>query len=374
MSISLTIPGDPAAIRAAAQWLDPTLKDAVVTADLELAYVVGDAQYLWQGQSGYAFNSAAQAVRRANDNVHSYIADVAEVMRAYAGRLERGAEDFASLASRARDEGLTVVGDAISPPSTWLQFCPDPNGPDSPELDEWNRYMDRVKVYQEISSEVGTWWGDLETWIAEHFSPLLGRVNDLKEGATALEGLTKGNEEAVGLAFEYADARTARDLADFRAHVSDLQLQADAFQAGLRSGNPAIRAAAEAADPAAMRQGIRALNETIAGVSKSSRIIPVAGTVIDVVSAGVEVAAGGSPSSAGVGLLGGAAGAGLAGGAIAAAGVAVPPLGVAIVVAGAAVAVGEGAKWAWEAWVPLDTRESIDAGLHDFGSWLNPFD
>ncbi|MFP5359374.1 MAG: hypothetical protein ACLGHM_02590 [Actinomycetes bacterium] len=51
-----------------------------------------------------------------------------------------------------------------------------------------------------------------------------------------------------------------------------------------------------------------------------------------------------------------------------------PDGGIASELIGAAVAVGEGAKWAWEAWVPLDTRESIDAGLHDFGSWLNPFD
>lgn len=374
MSISLEIPGDPDAIRSAAEWLDPTLKNAIGTADIELVAAISDAQYLWTGQSGYAFNSAAQAVRRSNDQVPGYAADVAEVMRAYAGRLERGAEDFAEHATHAQDEGLTVAANAISPPTTWLAFCPDPNGPDSPELREWNKYTRRVEVYQEIAEEVGTWWGELDAWIAEHLGPLVGRVNELKEGATALEGLTKGNEEVVGLAFEYADARVSRNLADFRDHVSGLQTEADEFQRALRSGNPAVRAAAEAADPHAMRAGISALNETIAGVSRTARIIPIAGGVIDVVSAGAEIASGESPSSVGIGLAGGIAGGAAVTGGLVAAGVAVPPVGVALLVAGGAWAVGEGAQWAYEAWVPLDTREAIDDGLRDFGSWLNPFD
>ncbi|GMA36932.1 hypothetical protein [Demequina litorisediminis] len=374
MSISLEIPGDPAAIRTAAEWLDPTLKGSISTADIELVSTITDAQYLWTGQSGYAFNSAAQAVRRSNHQVPGYAADVAEVMRAYAGRLERGAEDFTEYASRARDEALTVTGNAIAAPTTWLKYCPDPSGPDSAELREWNRYTRRVEAYQDIASDVGTWWGELDAWIAEHFGPLVQRVSELQEGATALDGLTQGNEEVVGLAFEYASARTARNLAEFRTHVSDLQTQADDFQRGLRSGNPAVRAAAEAADPRGMRAGIGVLNETIAGVSKSARIIPIAGGVIEVVSAGAEIASGESPSSVGIGLVGGIAGGSAVAGGIAAAGVAVPPLGVALLVAGGAWALGEGAQWAWEAWVPLDTREAIDDGLRDFGGWLNPFD
>ena len=37
-----------------------------------------------------------------------------------------------------------------------------------------------------------------------------------------------------------------------------------------------------------------------------------------------------------------------------------------------AILAGEGATWAWEAWVPLDTREAIDEGLDDVWDWANP--
>lgn len=370
MGLPLTIAGDTAGIRNAAEWLDPDLRNALVDADLELSYMVGEASYQWTGESGTAFGSASQAIRRGNFAARDYPANVAEVMRAYAGRLERGADDFEGYASWAVRKGLTVWSNVIQYPTTWLSFCPDPDGEDSPELREWNKYQEKVQAYNEVSAKVGSWWGDLEVWIAEQFSQLVADIETLQEGNAVYEGLVKGNEEVVGLALEYADARHARDLATFRQQVSSLQQKADLFQTQLRSGNPALKAAAELADPRGMRQAARALNEMIEGVSRAGKIIPVIGTVIDIVATGAEIANGGSESSAIVGLVGGIGGAGI--GVAIVAGVALPPVGVAIVVAGASWAVGEAATMAWEAWVPLDTRESIDAGIEDFLDFINP--
>lgn len=370
MSIQLSISGNPSDIRVAAHWLTEHVRQGLIDADLEMVSMISDSQYLWTGQSGYAFTSAAQAVRRGNFESPRYAGDVAEVLRAYAGRLERGQEDFDDLAAYARRQGLSVMANAVVAPTTWLTFCPGPNGEDSPELTEWNRYQEKVDVYNEIADRVGTWWGELDTWIAEHFGPLVQGVEDLKEGATVLEGLIEGNETVVNYAFEYASARSERDLASFRRHVSELQEDANRFQRQLRSGNPAVRAAAEAADPAAMRQGVRALNEMIDGVSRTTKIIPVAGTVIDIVSAGAQISAGESPSSVGVETAGGIVGG--AGAAAAVAAASGPPGWVAAAAVAGAMAVGAGSRWAWEAWVPLDTREAIDDGLRDAWDFIFP--
>lgn len=375
MSLSLKISGDPAALRVAAHWLGEQLRPPLLDADLELSSMVGDAVYIWTGESGSAFNSAAQAVRQGNFAVPSYVGDVAEVLRAYAGRLERGADDFHAIAAYAVRKGLTVSGDVIHVPTTSLKFCPAPDAEDSPEVREWNTYQDKVTVYQELSGRVGRWWGELDVWVAEQFGALVAGMESLQEASTVYEGLVNGNEEVVGFALDYAHARQTRNLDDFRAHVSDMQHKADVFREQLKSGNPALRAAATKADPRGLSRSADVLSEMIEGVSKTSKIIPIAGTAVDIVSTGVEIANGGSESSAIVGFAAGFGG-GVAGGAgvvgLATIGIVIPPVGVAFVVGGLAVGASAAGSAAWEAWVPLDTREAIDAGVEDFFEFANP--
>lgn len=365
MSLNLAIPGNPSDIRVAAHWLDPALAGALDNTDIELTSMVYDAESFWTGESGYAFNSAAQAVRRGNFAVPPYAKDAAEVMRAYAGRLERGKEDFDGYAAYAKRHGLMVYSNAIWTPSTSLRFCPDPNGPDSPELREWNAYQAKVDVYNDLSSRVGKWWGELDVWIAEQFGRLVAGVEKLKEANSVYKGLVHTNEKVVELAFRYAEARQTRDLNAFRSAVSKLQDDAKVFSRQLRSGNPALRAAAEAADPRGMSKSAGALSDMIEGVSKDSKIIPVAGTVIAIVATGAEIENGGSGTSAVAALVGGLGGGAAAAGFMTAVGVTIPPVGVAFVVGGAAILAGEGTKLAWDAWVPLDVREAMDEGIKD---------
>jgi hypothetical protein len=139
------------------------------------------------------------------------------------------------------------------------------------------------------------------------------------------------------------------------------QTEADRVVKALRSGNPAVRAAADAANPHAMRQSLDDLTRSISAVARYGKVIPVAGGVIDVVTAGTAIADGASAASVGAGLLGNVAG-GAMGGALAVS-VAAPPLAVAGMTIAGAVLAGTGASWAWEAWVPLDVREAIDDAL-----------
>lgn len=134
-------------------------------------------------------------------------------------------------------------------------------------------------------------------------------------------------------------------------------------------GNPAVKAAAEAANPGGMRWAADKAEDLARRLSRAGKALPVVGWGIDIWNLGSDMSTGDDPSSTAVeiggGVVGGiAATAGVA--ALAAAGVITLPVwGTAVVVGGAAVAVGAGAVWAYESWVPQDVRESIDAGMEN---------
>ncbi|ERK70748.1 hypothetical protein [Leifsonia aquatica] len=356
MTIDLTVPGDTAAIRSVADWLDPGLRGAAVAADLELAYVWGDSQTYWTGEAGSAFRDTAQAVRNSTGITHAYLSDAAEVFRAYAGRLERGQSELDSIGRQASTLGLKVHRRKVSRPASTLTYCPAPG--ESDDRRAYDTFLALVDLYNDVATRVGTWWGETESWVAEHIVPLTVRIDDLNSVSTLLSKLTVHNEDVVQTALEYAKQRTDRDMSWFRQKATVMQADADAIAKGLRSGNPALRAAAEAASPRVVREGLEELTRSIAGVARFSKVIPVAGAMVDVVSAGVELADGGSVSSVGAGLLGGAGGA--AAGAALAGTWTLPPVGAAVSIGVGAAAAGAGAHSAWEAWVPLDVREAID--------------
>jgi hypothetical protein len=359
MSISLKVTGDHAAITKVAQWLDPDVSEPLIAADLDLAYTWSDSQQYWVGLSGNAFRDAAMEVRNRSKPVHGFLQDLAEVLRAYANRLKRGQDDFDDYATQATEAGLTVAGTTVLPPTTWLTYCPADDAP-TKDTKEYDRYLAAMKTYNTLEGSVGKWWGELQKWIAENLAPLTTRVSDLSPLDGLLKGLTEGNKEVVTAALEYSHASAERDLSAYRQSAQSMQADADKFTKALRSGNPALRAAAEAANPREIRAGLSVLNEAIESVDKYAKVIPVAGGVIEVVAAGAAIADGDSPSSVGAGLVGSAGGA-AAGGAIVAA--STPPGLVALTVGVLAVGGGLAGRWLWEAAVPLDIRESIDDSL-----------
>lgn len=355
MSLELKINGDAAGIRRVAEWLDPSLSQAAINLDLELAYLTGDLIYMWTGESGLAFNSAANEARRTTMAVPTLARDLAEVMRAYAGRLERGQEKFDRIASKAREAGLKVVGRYVHYPTSWLKYCPGPDSPQA-EKDEYEAYCKRLDKYNQLSEEVGTWEGELEVWIYEHFGGLMGQVVDVAEASRVLEALVQHNPLVVSTALELADYRNDINLEAWRKHAQDSQQAWEDYKKNSRSGNPRKAAAAKRAVPADLKAAIRHSDDVVKGLARNARIIPGIGWVVDIGLAGVDVSQGGSASSNAAGLLGGAGAAAIAGATVSG------PVGW---VVGAAVvagwAGGEAGTWLWEETVPLDVRESIDA-------------
>ncbi|WP_449283327.1 hypothetical protein [Leucobacter sp.] len=365
MSVDLKIPGDPAAIHVLADWLDD-VKTALVDVDLELAYIASDGQLYMTGEAGAAFQRATTTVRNRSDAVPAYLGEAADAFHAYANRLERGVRDFDSYLEQCREFGLTVYGKTVMRPTSAAQMCAEP-GVDP----EWDAHMSRVRSYNDLSERVGTWWGELEAWIAEHLTPLVAKVEDFEQLNAAFDDLSVGNEDVVTTALDFADERLRRDLAEWRDIAQGMQEDADTFTRGLRSGNPAVSAAAEAANPRAIREGMQDLLDDIHRVARVGRLIPVAGGVIEIVSAASDIAGGDPGSSVLVEAFAGVGGGAAVGWGIAAAG---GPVGW--VVGGAAaggILIGSGARWAWESWVPLDVRESIDGWLYDGTSaWQGP--
>jgi len=361
MPIDVCMPGSPASVRAAADWLDG-IKSGMSDVDVELAYIWGDSSYYWTGESGQAWRDTVGTVRSRATDVPGFCGDAVEVFRAYANRLERAQEDYATLRFQAGEVGLQVVGTTVYPPTTTLDYCPAPGAPEA-DLAEYEEYLDKMASYNDLGTQVGTIMGQLDTWIGENIVPLVGRVEELQELSGTVAALAANNDDVAGAALDGYESFLDERLGDWRKEHDALQEAAETFRDQLRSGNPAVRAAAEAADPRAMRHGAEELAEQIGRVSKFSRVIPVAGTVLEIVSLASDVADGGSLSS-GVAEIGGGIAGGAAGGAVGG-GIAVAlgsnPIGWVVggVVVGG-VAVGAGARWLWEAAVPLDTRESID--------------
>jgi hypothetical protein len=357
MSVDMRIPGDPTAVTGIADWLDHQLAGPLVDVDVESANVRSQSEHLWEGQAGAAFRDTLYEVTRRTRDLPGYLRDIAEVLRAYAGRLQRGQEDFESLLGQAPGVGLEVRGTLILPPTTWLVSCPIDTSPEN-ERDEWERYEQALATYDTVSEHVGTWWSELELWIAENLAPLTTRLEEFSDLDALLQGLAVGNEDVLTTTLDFVQETREGALTDLRVVAEQAGTDAQTFTDQLRSGNPAVRSAAEAADPDGIRRQLSVLNDAISDAARFSKVIPVVGVVVDVVAAGTEIADGGSPTSVGLGVAGGAGGAALAGWALA--GVAIPPLGAVLIVGGVAVVAGSAATWLWEAAVPLDARETID--------------
>lgn len=367
MGIEMKIVGDDAGIRTLADWLSPKLKDPVVEMDLEAAYTASNIGTAWTGEASHAFERAIHDVRGVLSPVSSYLGDAGTVFRAYANRLERGREDFAEWKTKAASDGLTVIGDQIAYPTTALTHCPTPDA-DSADVREYEAYLKRIERYNKISEDVGKWWGNLEQWVSEHFLPLVTRIEDFSNIRSPLDGLSVKNSDVVGGVLEYYDQNLSQQLKGYEEVSSKAQADYEKFNRELRSGNPAVKAAAEAANPAEISKGLKAVNEQISELAHYSKILGRALPVVDVLFASVEIAQGGSPSSVGVEFVGGALAGTLFAGALAT--IEVPPVSAAIAIAGVAVLGGGAAVWLYEGAVPLDVRETIDEGLKDFGNWI----
>lgn len=355
MSLDLTIHGDIQGIKDVSEWLSGTLASAATDADVELANLVLNAQYWWLGEAGRAFNSTAQAARRATFCVPNFVRDLAEVMRAYADRLQRGQDYFDEVRAYATNGGLLATSSAVLAPEPEILYCPGPEAPRE-DHDKYDEYVRKLELYNQLGEDVGTWEGQLETWVIEQFGALLDRLEEIAEAASVLETLVEHNQEFVTAVLTYAKVRTNRSLDVWSTRATERFDAYEEYKANKRSGHPARRAAAEKAIPSELRASRAAAFDQMSKYSRASRIIPGIGHVVDAGYGAYRLSQGESPSSFAIEMVAGAGGAAAAG-ALTAGG---PVVWVAGAVVVGSVAAGTGAKWLWESAVPLHMRESLD--------------
>jgi hypothetical protein len=354
MAITVRMPGSPASVRAVADWLG-AVRDRVSDVGTTLASVAGEGNYYWKGKSGVAWRDTLSALRERADPVPQYLRDCVDAFSVYANHLERAQDDLGSLRLQAEWVGLKVVGDTVFPPTTRLDYCPGPGAPKE-DLEEYEDYLEKVASYRDLEKQVGTIVGTLDAWVGQNILPLVWRIPEVKTLDGVVDALTaNGNEDLARESLTAYEAFGKENLNEWIIEHDALQREADAFRHQLRSGNPALAAAADAADPRAMRAGVEAMAEQIGQASKLSKVLSAGGTAVDIVSLGVDVAEGGSISSGLVELAGGAAG--TAGAALVATG----PAGVVVattVIGG--IAVGAGSRFMYEGVVSASTRDKID--------------
>lgn len=375
MSIDTHVPGSPASVRTTAEWLAPTLKNAVdAFAGFCLNQRVGHSG--WHGESGIAYLEFVERLMRAADEQVGPAGDAAEKLRAYAGQLERMQNDMADWRDEASSGGLVVAGTVIEPPDAAVppQYCLADDAPQAAvdqfeaEQEAYERQLAKVELYNRIATDVGTAWGELEKWITENLEAFESGITASEPLiTTVLGGLAATNKIAFDYAIEAKDQRLSADIEELRSRAEQMRAEAAEFRDKLRSGNPAVRAAAEAANPAEMRRTANALDDVVDGLRRSPlRHLPIIGDALSVGLAGQEIASGESPSSVAIGEIAGVVGGVAAGAAVVAVLGATAPVWAtagAVVIGGAAI--GAGAVWAYEELVPQDVRESIDAGLED---------
>lgn len=368
MGLNVIVSGDIEGMRGIATWLDNDLAKPTSYADLDLAYAWGDSSNYWTGKSGDAFRSATMEVRDRSSDLPKLANDIASAIRAYATRIERAQKEFGEYLAQATSAGLKVTDTLVAVPTTSLQYCPADNAPEA-DVKEYDRYLAKIETYNQLSEFYGTWTGEIDKWISENLVPLSVRAGEFAELGELLAGLALDNGDIIDFTLEYADNKADRLHVKFEEDAAAIQKTLDDIRAGQRSGNPALRAAADAVNPSEIRKGLGALNETIDAVRGVSKFIPVAGGVATVVVAGMDLAAGESPSSIAVEFGGGLGGAAAGTALVAAVGSswAVPPVGAVVTIAAAAVGAGAGAKWLYESQVPVDIREAIDGLLVGYG-------
>ena len=116
MAIDTHLEGDPASIRASADWLGKSLATAVDQSVTDLFGVRDQAETSWLGDAGPAFHRKMDAGgRRAND-LRTDVDRVAGAFHSYADDLTTAQTGMERARGIARDGGLTLQGETILDP------------------------------------------------------------------------------------------------------------------------------------------------------------------------------------------------------------------------------------------------------------------
>lgn len=365
-AIDLHIPGDTRSLYDVVDWM--TSAAAGVDELIEgLSRLESDIQYSWQGDTVMGFQAATAKMRFACEPISEYAREAADVFSAFAERISRGRSTFADFADSAASAGMTVVaGRFIMPPESPMEFTPTGECL-TPDPRSAREYEQLVEMFLEIRRLVALWFDDTTAWITDHIIPLIGKLHTISGLDLMLKHFGLNGFEMLEALLDDAERRLGSRLDRFIESQRAFEEAYDEHQKDTRSNDPRRQARVDAFDRGGNRTALEEVEKRIARLEPGKVLLRAGGAATGVIGAAVELANGASPGEVGVGAAGGAAG-GWVGAAIGGAASAVPVVGPALPIIFAAIGSAGGntaARASWEAWVPLRTREAIDAGLND---------
>ncbi|MBS3183000.1 hypothetical protein [Leucobacter manosquensis] len=333
-----------------------------------LARLESDIQYSWHGDSVIGFQGAAAKMRLASEPVSQYAREAAEVFSAFAERISRGRNTFADYADSAAAAGMTVVGKRfIRAPESPVEFAPTGECL-TPDPRSQREYAKLIEMFLEINRLVAMWAADTTDWIHTNIIPLIGKLQTVGGLDVVLKHFDLNGFEILEALLEDAEKRVGERLDDFYERQRAFEEAYEEHQKDKRSNDPRRQARVDEFDKPGNRTALEEVEKHIDRLEPGKVLLRVGGSATGVIGAAVELANGASPSEVGVGVAGGAVGGWVVGLGGAALGAAFPPAAPFLAMGGSVGGSAAGSavsKATWEAWVPLRTREAIDAGLHD---------
>ena len=365
-AIDLHIPGDTRSIWDVVDWMTSAAAGVDELAD-GLARLGSDIQYSWQGDAVLSFQAAATKLQLACEPIAAYAREAADVFTAFAERISRGRSTFADYADYAAAAGIPVIADRfIAPPESPVEFSPTGECL-TPDPSAAREYAQLVEMFLEIRRLVALWFDDTTAWITDTIVPLIGKLQSIGALDGILQHFDLNGFDLLETVLADAEKRVGERLDTFYERQRDFENAFEEHQKDRRSNDPRRQARVDEFDRVGHRTALEEVEQQIDRLEPGKVLLRAGGAATGVIGAAVELANGASPSEVAVGVAGDAAG-GWAGAAIGAAGITIPVVGPAMPLLAAAFGSPIGSalsKATWEAWVPLRTREAIDAGLHD---------
>ncbi|MGY0536364.1 hypothetical protein ACW14X_02530 [Nocardioides sp. YJ-D4] len=383
--IDTHVPGKPAQVRTAADFLGKTLKSAVADAGEDSHQARSKARDGWEGESGEAYSGLSSELVKAADHQEGHLREAGQKFDAYAYKLEAVQNRMTERRTRATGGGLTLAGETITEPAPAESPGDLPAGSTPEESTAWDQKKakfeaqnKKIELYNEIAKEVEDDNKDLQDWVDSNLKKFWSTVDGPSPLDVVIAAIKKLPPALTGLYFDTNERRLTQYANQTRGEAARLRREAAEAVRNRRSGHPGRRAAGEATDVRGNRAAARGLDALGEGAERVARRLPVIGTVASIGFAGGEIANGESPSKVIVGeaagIAGGAAGAALVVGTAAALSVGAPVIAVAAGAAIVGVGVGLAAEYAYENWVSDETRAKIDDGLEAVGDAITFWD
>ncbi|MEU6135108.1 hypothetical protein [Nocardioides sp. NPDC047086] len=383
--IDTHVPGKPAQVRSAADFLGKTLKSAVADAGEDSHQARSKARDSWEGESGEAYSGLSSELVKAADHQEGHLREAGQKFDAYAYKLEAVQNRMADRRTRATGGGLTLSGETITEPAPAESPGDLPAGSTAEESAAWDQknakfeaQNKKIELYNEIAKEVEEDNKDLQDWVDSNLKKFWSTVDGPSPLDVVIAAIKKLPPALTGMYFDTNERRLTQYANQTRGEAARLRRESAEAVRNRRSGHPGRRAAGEATDVRGNRAAARGLDALGEGAERVARRLPVIGTVASIGFAGGEIANGESPSKVIVGeaagIAGGAAGAALVVGTAAALSVGAPVIAVAAGAAIVGVGVGLAAEYAYENWVSDETRAKIDDGLEAVGDAITFWD